>query len=305
MRKYLFGFSGWSQSGKDQCCNYLSQTYRSFHLSLARPAKDHIGKLFGFSKEQLHGHLKDIGDLRFPKPILSRLGVENAKSGSVWTTKSMCEYEPYSVNTSITSDLTTLRQWQNADASKTWPITSTDVINNHFVREGEKFSFHEGDPRFWTSPREVMQKYMELMEQLNPNVWVDQTLEAHVLNANEPNDQSMAYLEYPIGPAFSCCSDFRHPHQLKRSKQFPGVETILIRVKRPSVSKPPFNHPSETEQTRVRDAAFDFILDNDKDVTYLSNRVDGIINIVKQPNWVSKKWDDSYVLPKTSNVYYP
>jgi hypothetical protein len=87
------------------------------------------------------------------------------------------------------------------------------------------------------------------------------------------------------GTCITCFADFRHWHELAEANDADGVTAVLIRVKRPSVPEPPYDHRSETEQAEIDDFYFDFVLDNDGTLDELYTKVDGVVAQVKDPKW--------------------
>jgi hypothetical protein len=152
----------------------------------------------------------------------------------------------------------------------------------------------EGDPKYYLSPREALQKYMGLMNDLYPNTWIQKGVYIHhqlgigdclytrmgglkisysVIKRNEP------------GKIFTTFSDFRHKNEIsylrKHGPDSPAkVETIpiIVRVKRPSIPNPPYDHRSEVEQSTIPDSEFDFVINNDSTLEELYRKVDGIVS---------------------------
>jgi hypothetical protein len=83
----------------------------------------------------------------------------------------------------------------------------------------------------------------------------------------------------------TCFSDFRHRHEIRYVREaaarFEDFTPVLIRVKRPGVDKPPFNHRSETEQATIPDSEFDYVVDNNDTIESLHATVDTIVEQVK------------------------
>lgn len=91
---------------------------------------------------------------------------------------------------------------------------------------------------------------------------------------------------------FTCFADFRHVHEIIDVNNFEeksNSTVILIRVKRPSVPEPPYNHRSETEQVRIPDKAFDFIVNNDGTQDDLYHKVEEIVKKFTDPKWKTSR----------------
>jgi hypothetical protein len=184
--------------------------------------------------------------------------------------------------------------------------------------QAESEKYVEGDPVFWLSPREALQKYMELMNTLYSNTWIRKGIEDHrsiatnrytysktagllprtrpILNADKEMSNSLV---------ITCFSDFRHIHEHKLARESTGnsLTPVLIRIKRPTITKPPFSHRSETEQTRIRDEAYDFIINNDSSLEHLYQMIDDMVETFLGKDWKGKTWDPSFVLPDEGEGY--
>ncbi len=89
------------------------------------------------------------------------------------------------------------------------------------------------------------------------------------------------------GAFFSCSADFRHRHEFNAVRKLRSevFVPITVRVKRPSVPLPPFDHRSETEQATIPDSFFDFVVNNDKTVEDLHEQARGVVKVVQVPGW--------------------
>jgi len=181
--------------------------------------------------------------------------------------------------------------------------------------------FEGTDPRFFLSPREALQKYCDLLNRMYLCTWVRAGVDLHrklamlrdaIIRDNQVSSPLYAYdrmsglmpnefktaidgLEIDFcRPAtrdvVTCFSDFRHKHEIKyvREAEHGLVEgergyfkVVLIRVKRPGVEIPPFNHRSETEQATIPDSEFDYVVDNNDTVEGLHAVADTIVEQVK------------------------
>lgn len=79
MEKLLIGLVAPKQSGKDTAADYLCKKYHFKKYNFADPLKEGIGKMFGFSHDQLYGKDKEVVDLFWgvtPREVLQKMGTE-------------------------------------------------------------------------------------------------------------------------------------------------------------------------------------------------------------------------------------
>jgi hypothetical protein len=285
--------SGFSGSGKDEFVKALLRSGAE-QTGLADPAKRHMADVYGFSEQQLFGPsaFRNAGDLRLPKNSFRELG---------------------------------LRPWED-------PLPDGDIVGQvdasarYFYCEGRgtklteglpyapgklgaaRFFVKEGDPRFWLSPREALQLYCELMNNLDINTWVRKGVDDQVALATGRVSYSRmkglvecsSSREPSRNGSITCFADFRHIHEVKYVREAAkqtGFKAAVVRVKRPSVTRPPYEHRSEVEQVRIRDSAFDFVVENDKGVEELHARALEILEQVQKAEWAPVEWSASHVLP--------
>lgn len=195
----------------------------------------------------------------------------------------------------------------------------------------------EGDPEFWLSPREALQQYMEHMNKLDVYTWIRKGVEDQLLLASGnyaysrmngliPVEEAWAKAKYGEGghllhPSglvaegpnpITCFADFRHIPEIQYVREISGrslvpFTPVLVRVKRPSIKVPPYNHRSETEQVKIRDAAFDTILHNDKDIPHLHAQIEDVIRRAMAGDIPPNPWREEYVIPdrKPEEGYAP
>jgi hypothetical protein len=279
---------------------------------------------YDFTDEQLWGPSKfrNAGDLRYPKPDHTKVNLQpwegplpdevvdvvdvkgdsylGDRSGPFW----------YSGNVRRSDTRGTVLQFD--DLGPVFPYEPLKLGDaRYFVREG--------DPAFWLSPREALQKYMELMNTLYADTWIRKGIEIHRQIASRMflytkeegvirNPSHAPHLDYKDDRTeITCYSDFRHIHEcrLAKTSEDETLIPVLVRIKRPTVTRPPFNHRSETEQTRIRDAAFDFIIDNDGTLEDLYAEVDNIVSACSHPAWAGMPWSPNFVLPEIQETYRP
>lgn len=295
MRHYMFCFSGYSGVGKDECAGHLVRTRKAVHTGLADPAKRHMADLYGFTKEQLFGpsHCRNAGDRRYPKNVLRDAGfkphegeaTDESMSGALRPGKRYVVVE--SRNLPGTGSVRGRPGWPEVP----WqPLTLGKA--RYFVEDDH--------PNFFLSPREALQLYCNLMNDLHLDSWIRKGVEVHrqlAYCADPKNGMSVGYdrmsgvldsFNDPDGegrrrhdhrlPFFTCFSDFRHKHEISRVRADPqDYVPVVIRVKHPGVTKPPYEHRSETEQATIPDSWFDFVIDNDGTLEELYAKVDAVV----------------------------
>jgi hypothetical protein len=257
MRKHIIVcFSGFAGVGKDEACKHLVNKYNALHTGLVDPAKRHLHELYGFSELQLFGPSKyrNLGDLRYPKK----------------------EFHDFRI-----------QRWEQ-NGTPCWGTFT--LLPDHKSTPAVGGDFHiveEGDPRFWLSPREALQRYAELMNLLYKNSWINKGIQVH----QEYFVNSKSYYSRMKGIYYgeertedkdyfiSCFSDFRHLNEIEFVKNLELADTrvILVRIKHPVINKPPFDHKSETDQVDISDSIFDHIIDNDGTILDLQRKLDNII----------------------------
>lgn len=281
IRHFLFAFSGFSGVGKDECAKFLVNKYRALHSGLVDPAKRHMADIYWFSETQLFGpsESRNNGDSRYPKPIFYTLKIKPCTQGSEF------DYE---------------FEW-NADTHKFMPIV------DHSDKFEKKLFIKKINPSFFLSPREVLQKYCALMNEMYQYTWIQNAVELHQKMADVTDMNSIDHgkwiqksgysrmdgfkqHEVPVREKFhiigngvpvylSCLSDIRHLNEIEflKKSQNAKMTPVLIRVKRPGIETPPYPHKSETEQATIPDSDFDFIINNDSDISSLHDKVDELM----------------------------
>lgn len=306
MRHILICVSGWSKTGKDTACERLVRNHHSIQTGLADPAKRYIMDVYGFTYDQVFGpsESRNAGDPRIPKNVYFQFGAEPCSSlttsvsgkGKEWHYVDLDEEDVRKSNLS-------------GALAKLGPSTE---VGAGFRR----YYFQDTNPDFFLSPREVLQEHCEQFNDFHINTWIRKGLELQVELARvrrEHNQWSWTF-DYqkekglvPLSalnrwfsseqPVVTCFSDFRHIHEFKMAREYDSSEraVVLVRVKRPGIIKPPFDHRSENEQALVRDSAFDFVINNDSSLSDLYSKMDQIVEAAKSPFYKSKTWSDSYV----------
>jgi hypothetical protein len=301
---YIVCISGFAGAGKDECASQLVRGHSAVQTGLADPGKRHMADAYGFTEKQLFGpsQFRNAGDVRIPKNAFYERGLEHVlefPEGVVDAADDKYKLEKdqkYWVYTSVMFD--GRRPWHRAGSGH----------YNVFVREG--------DPEFWLSPREALQQYLEKMNQLDVYTWIRKGIEDQLLlatgrwsynrmrglvRADDPEADSRTMIDRSSQHAVTCFADFRHIPEVQyirdlADRSLVPFKPVLIRVKRPSVPVPPYNHRSETEQVKIRDAAFDAVVHNDKDLPYLYAQVDDVVRRAMAGDLPPKSWREEYVI---------
>lgn len=296
MKHIMVCVSGWAGTGKDEFAARLTGRWRAVQTGLADPAKRHLADVYGFTEDQLFGPspFRNAGDPRYPKNVVRQLGMSVDGSEYVLTMEGP------------------LDRVAAIDIARR--LKMYDLVESASRRDAE-FRVPVTDPRFSLSPREALQVYCEQLNELYLDTWVAKGVsdQRDIVKGN----MTYSRMSGPSAPesgqwnprlsAVTCFADFRHIHECRyvRSRAGDDLTPVLIRIKRPSVPRPPYQHRSETEQTRIRDAAFDFVVDNSGTLQDLRDTADSIMGAVTAPGWSPKAWDDSYVLaPGTESEGY-
>jgi hypothetical protein len=298
----MFCISGFARAGKDEIAKRLISNHKAKQANLADPAKRHLADLYGFTEDQLFGNTKDQGDFRYPKNYFDECGLE-----------------PVDLNTTLPSSLIgTLKKDVSYWRCESRKIpTGISVENLPYVplRLGNAYIYiptvHQS---FWLSPIEALQKYCELMNQMYLDSWIEKAtrIHEHLTDIEVRSDNGKVeivrkfsyhrmtgliktkeneYLDDDF--IITCASDFRHRHEFKYVSKCPKeLDTdspqnfipVFVRVKRPSIKEPPFNHRSETEQTKIPDSEFHHIINNDGNLEELRLQVDKMVERVKDAN---------------------
>lgn len=295
--------SGYSGSGKDEFARVFVDEMQAPKVGLADPAKRHMADLYGFTEDQLFGPSasRNAGDLRYPKPGFFESGL------------TVSAYSHSSPPDGLVGSLEPDVPYWEMDSSKGPPklsdAASIGKLPYMIGKLGRSTVFvPEGHPSFWLSPRESLQLYCELMNTLYGDTWIRKSVQTHMRLGGTTEIVGHRFMSFTYnrmfglmvpspdklipapeegGAFFSCSADFRHRHEFNLAKKMrtDDFTPVMVRVKRPSVPDPPFNHRSETEQATIPDGFFDFVVDNDKTVEDLHERAREIIKAVQTPGW--------------------
>lgn len=248
--------SGFSKVGKDEFCQRLVNSYGAIHTGLIDPAKRHLAEIYGFSESQLFGpsENRNQGDLRFPKPIFTEKEVKLIQISD------------------------SINLWGTLENLTGYPKENVDGKPYSIIRSG--------DPDYWLSPREALQKYGELLCTLYPDTLINNGLQTHSMLAEGPMGKYTYSRMRGLIPALdwirpdpfiTCFSDFRHWNEIKAAKRVKNSRVVLVRIKSKRVPVPPFLHKSETEQVTIPDEDFDFVIQNDGSVSELHSAAEYVV----------------------------
>jgi hypothetical protein len=293
--------SGYSGSGKDEFARIFADEMQAPKVGLADPAKRHMADLYGFTEDQLFGPSasRNAGDLRYPKPSFT--------SSGLCISSATAEEPPAELRGELKPGVP---YWEMS-SRKVTPEAHEAVRKLPFVlgQLGDATVYvPEGHPSFWLSPRESLQLYCELMNTLYRDTWIRKSVHTHMRLGGTTEIAGHRFMSFTYdrmfglmvpspdklipapedgGTFFSCSADFRHRHEfnLARKMRTDDFIPVMVRVKRPSVPVPPFDHRSETEQATIPDGFFDFVVDNDKTVEDLHDQAREIIKTVQIPGW--------------------
>jgi hypothetical protein len=311
MHHYIVAISGFSGVGKDEFAKRLVSAYKAVQTGLADPMKRHMADVYGFSAEQLFGpsSMRNSGDLRYPKKLFYEYNLQpvdgpipSSANGVVIPGKKywQCEGRFTDGVQEISSANPDKPAWFAA------PYVQTNRSSGPLRLSQFRYYIIEGHPSFWLSPREALQKYGELMNNLYGDTWIRLGIEIQkklaIVRRHDGDGIEFEY-EYnkmdgifqrelvsisgqPLhyGDLITCFSDFRHWNEIRYARQSGDELTtvVLVRVKHPQITTPPYQHRSETEQATIPDSEFDFVVMNDGTIEDLYAKADKIIAQMKK-----------------------
>jgi hypothetical protein len=273
---YLICVAGFSGTGKDEFCKCLVKHHGAIQIGIVDPAKRHMADVYGFTFPQLFGSssLRNAGDVRYPKPsynILQR-----------WSGLLPQDVEfPEEWKGNRTLDPSIPYWWYREtehQCSIEWNrvrLPSTD---------GTIILVQETDPEFWLSPREALQKYCTLLDDLYPGTWARKNIRDRKTLAldgttYEKSHGIIGVRGQPSNVFITCSADCRYWHDVRAARAGADDNTrpVLVRIITKHVPKPPYNHRSETEQVLIPDSEFDVVVVNDGTVEELHLKATAII----------------------------
>jgi hypothetical protein len=293
-KHFMVCISGYSGVGKDECASVLLKKFGAVQTGLADPAKRHMADVYGFSYDQLFGpsRFRNAGDIRYPKNVAKDLGLHPC-------TDDVHAKPPF-------EELCGKRLWEfSVEGRKSFSGELAEILPklpSVSDEAGTRFFVEQGDPRFWLSPRESLQKYCELMNSFYLDTWVEKGINVHrqlgeIRKMNENRMQMACRYERMLGvvqnnaaegegwvdrrEAFvTCFADFRHWHEVRAAKRVHDMVPVLMRIRSHRVPNPPYDHRSETEQATIPDSEFHFVLENDGTVEEAHAKVEHVMQYV-------------------------
>jgi hypothetical protein len=301
--------SGFSGVGKDECAGHLVRKYGAVHTGLADPAKRHMADVYGFSYDQLFGpsHMRNAGDPRYPKNVLRDHGFVPYGTGEEILNNGLAENVTGIIRPNKKYVVIEARNLIGTDEVKSkpgWPAVPYAPL-----KLGRAVHFIEEDhPNFFLSPREALQLYCNLMNDLYLDSWIRKGIEVHrslaTVHQMEKDEVFMRFgydrmsglVPHDLndgenwrkhdGRFFTTFSDFRHRHEISLVRRAADAYVpVVIRVKHPKIVTPPYDHRSETEQATIPDSAFDFVIMNDGTLEDLYAKVDQAMTTAAAPGW--------------------
>lgn len=294
---YLFCISGYSGSGKDTFAKGPIDNNNAVIFGLTDVARRGMMDLYGFSEEQVFGasSFRNKGDLRFPKK------------------DAFCTYQPQKLTGQAAYDLDIPHQdnaWYIVSDKYTdnLPVSmdGTKLYEHKFDKNKCIWTINEGDPNFWLSPREVLQKHCAVHMSMYEDIWIQNALETQygwIRNNFKTDSKVMCSSRYVRtkgvvnhycsweNQCILVCTDIRHKNEInfiRNNSDRYNFIPVMIRVKRPGIDKPPFDHKSETEQASISDDIFDFVVNNDASVEQLEIVSNEIVSIIESGNYQPK-----------------
>ncbi len=303
LKQFMMCISGYSGSGKDEFARVFVEELQAPKVGLADPAKRHMADLYGFTEDQLFGPSasRNAGDLRFPKPVFFSSGLTLSQASA--------SNRPDGLTGALQPDVP---YWEFESRRGTSNLSDAPAISRLPYATGKlgnaTIYVPEGHPSFWLSPRESLQLYCELMNTMYGDTWIKKAVNTHMRLGGTTEARGQRFMTFTYdrmlglvtpsqdklipapedgGAFFSCSADFRHRHEFNLAKKMRTDDFIpvMVRVKRPSVPVPPFDHRSETEQAAIPDSFFDFVVQNDRTVEDLHQQARNVANVVQTPGW--------------------
>lgn len=293
-KHFMVAISGFSGVGKDECASVLLNKFSAVQTGLADPAKRHMADVYGFSYDQLFGPSKfrNAGDLRFPKNVCKELGLNPC-------TDDVHASPPH-------ESLKGKKLWSFAvQGRKSFSGALVEILPKLVTIADERetrYFVEQGDPRFWLSPRESLQLYCELMNNLYLDTWIEKGINVHrQLGEVHQQDEHDIFMRYTYdrmkgvvqndirnegnwkkntGHIVTCFADFRHWHEIRAAKRVTDMVPVLVRIRSERVPTPPYQHRSETEQATIPDSEFHFVLENNGTVADAHAKVESMMERV-------------------------
>lgn len=239
----VIGISGQANSGKDTVADMLVDEHDYMKVSLADPIKTFAQRTFRFTQDQLWGpsSSRNLPDERYD--------MTTAGGATAWeAAQRRLEQHCGMFAASLFPD----EPMMAAAATAALPVWCEEL--RQVVGKGA------------LSPRIMLQSLgTEFGRRIDPDIWIK-----HAYRIVSKLDTT------------AVVSDIRFANELNFIKNHQG---FLVRIKRKSTDMLANNlglenHASELEQKSFNDADFNFIINNDKNIAYLSAEVERIADVV-------------------------
>lgn len=134
-KKTLIGLMAKARSGKSTAADYLEKEYGAHRLSIAKPIKRIVQKMYGFSDEQTWGDLKEVVDPRWgipPREPMKDLGYWGREilGKDVWLQGAFEEMRQSSATLFVIDDI---RYESEISAIESVDVWRSRVIKIHYL----------------------------------------------------------------------------------------------------------------------------------------------------------------------------
>ena len=241
----IIGLSGLAGSGKDTAAKFIVEKYNLNKIALADPMKRFCKEIYGFSEEQLWGEseLRNKPDRRFPKP--GRLA----------------EYARILFDKVLPHDRELAAEYG----------MDTTILLKQMECDG------------WLTPRELLQRTAgDWGRGCYEDTWIDYGINvARKLNTGLYDyDKLIGLVDRgqlgKSGISGVVISDCRYINEINKVKAEGGK---MIRIVGGKGLKGDYaKHLSESEQKQIPDSVFDYVILNNKSISYLENNLMKIFN---------------------------
>ncbi len=269
--------SGFSGVGKDEFADHIVSKFGSVKAGITDTVRRNLMEIYGFSEAQMFGPSRErnLGDTRFPKDF--------------WKDVKFVETE------------NELVLFPNPDQERTFRSKGIE-------EGGPNYKIKKGDPRFWLSPREALQRHCALYDELHTETQIRGAMRnAVAVKSGYTYSREKGLKKNKKAPhPHVIFSDFRHIHEFKCVKSehqsfSSSIVPVFIRIIRTGINTPPYKHKSEEEQVKVRNSAFDFLIKNDGTIEKLREKAENVIKEI-EGGYTSKQWSNDYVV-ESHNPY--
>ena len=239
----LVTVSGFANTGKDSVADLLCRTHEFVRVSLADPLKRAAQDFYGFTDEQLWGpsHMRNAPDPRYPRE----------------------------------------HTWQRNGKESTCACCGQETTRR--MIEDDLWVENEVEPCFLTCRYALQNLGTEHGRHCYPDIWVEYAIRVHdrLQQGGCVYDQkggvrftSMVDSEMMTSKKNVVIPDTRFRNELRLIRQAGGLS---VRVKRPGVETPAWQHASETEQLSIPDSEFNYFVVNDGTLDDLAQKVQAMI----------------------------